>query len=46
MSTRPDSVWGGFVGYAIGAASPVRASTTVSDLRKSSILSAGTARLR
>src|SRR5438128_2430614 len=37
---------GGLVGYVIGAGAPVWASTTVSDLRKSSTLSAGTWRFR
>ena len=46
MSMRPVSLLGEVVGYAMGAGSPVLASTTVSDLRKSSTLSSGTARRR
>jgi len=43
MSPVPVSLAPGSVGYDTGVGSPVLASTTVSDLRKSSTLSAGTA---
>ncbi len=46
MSMRPLSEGAVLVGYAMGAGAPVLASTTVSDLRKSSTLSCGTANWR